>query len=746
MIRFFFLCFLLAISSCGSDTPNTPVTKSKSDIPDEGTAKMIAILSEAHANIDPMKVSYHLNSAKAETYKSQLDQFSKLNDQLAAKGKYGNELLLAGKTHEAIIEIEQLVNSLKENNIDRRYINHVNKLLAIAYMRLGEQENCLGKNNRESCILPIQGDGIYDLTRGPKTAIALYKSILETEPTDMETIWLLNIAYMTLGDYPQGVPAEYLIPEQAFKSGKKEVSPFKNISNDLNLATVALAGGSCIEDFNKDGFLDIMVSSWGTNDQIQFFVNKGDGTFEDRTAETGLLGLTGGLNMIHADYDNDGFSDVLVLRGAWFMDQGRIPNSLLRNNGDGTFSDVTIEAGLLSKYPTQAATWADFNNDGWLDLFIGNEGGKKIDAPCELFISDKGKFTNITDQAGLGAIRGVVKGVSSGDLNNDGFTDLYISIMGKPNILMLNKGLDPNVNYPLFKDFTAQTGVTGPLTSFPTWMWDFNNDGKLDIFAGSYDLANPKVAANMAKHFLEEDYNPSQVYIYENKGGGKFEEVSAKLGITEPAYVMGSNYGDIDNDGSLDFYLGTGAPNYSAVVPNKMYKGNNGKSFEDVTASARLGHIQKGHSISFGDFDNDGDQDIFHVLGGAFEGDVFKDAFFENTNNNDNNWITILAEGTTANRSAIGAMIQLTCSDENGKQSIFCHRVSTGGSFGSSSLQQEIGIGKAQSIDKILIKWPNANQTMSEYKDIVVNRFVRLKEGASEVEYLDRKSFVLGGK
>lgn len=704
---------------------------------------MIAILQEAHANIDPMKVSYHLNSVKAETYKTQLSQINNLSDKLAGKGKYGNELLLAGKTHEAIVEVERLVTSLKENRIDVKYINHVNKLLGIAYMRLGEQENCLGKNNRESCILPIQGDGIYDLTRGPKTAISIYKSILESEPTDMETIWLLNIAYMTLGEYPDKVPAQFLIPEQAFKSGK-EVAPFKNISNDLNLATVALAGGSCIEDFNKDGYLDIMVSSWGVNDQIQFFVNKGDGSFEDRTAETGLVGLTGGLNMIHADYDNDGFSDVLVLRGAWFMDQGRIPNSLLKNNGNGTFSDVTVEAGLFSKYPTQAATWADFNNDGWLDLFIGNEAGNKIDVPCELFISNKGKFMNVTDQAGLAAIRGIVKGVSSGDINNDGFTDLYLSIMGKNNILLLNKGTDPNSGIPLFGDFTAQTGVTGPLTSFPTWMWDFNNDGKLDIFAGSYDLANPKVAANMAKHFLEEDYNPSQIYIYENKGQGKFEEVSAKMGITEPAYVMGSNYGDIDNDGSLDFYLGTGAPNYSAVVPNKMYKGNNGKSFEDVTAAARLGHLQKGHSISFGDIDNDGDQDIFHVLGGAFEGDVFKDAFFENTNDNSNNWITILAEGTTSNRSAIGAQIQVVCSDEKGKQSTFYHRVTTGGSFGSSSLQQEIGIGKAKAIDKISVRWPNESRTVNVYNNITPNRFIRLKEGVEEVEYLERKALVLG--
>ena len=100
--------------------------------------------------------------------------------------------------------------------------------------------------------------------------------------------------------------------------------------------------------------------------------------------------------------------------------------------------------------------------------------------------------------------------------------------------------------------------------------------------------------------------------------------------LAEPIFAMGSNFGDLDNDGFLDFYIGTGAPSFTALVPNKMYRNNNAKTFQDVTTSGRFGHIQKGHAVSFGDFDNDGDQDIFHVLGGAYEGDVFTDAFFEN--------------------------------------------------------------------------------------------------------------------
>src|SRR5207248_2756639 len=99
----------------------------------------------------------------------------------------------------------------------------------------------------------------------------------------------------------------------------------------------------------------------------------GDGTFSDRTEAAGLTGLTGGLNLITGDFNNDGFVDVFVLRGAWMREAGKFPNSLLKNNGDGTFEDVTEAAGLLTFHPTQTAVWLDFDGDGWLDLFIGNE-------------------------------------------------------------------------------------------------------------------------------------------------------------------------------------------------------------------------------------------------------------------------------------------------------------------------------------------------------------------------------------
>ena len=141
-----------------------------------------------------------------------------------------------------------------------------------------------------------------------------------------------------------------------------------------------------MEDLDNDGHLDLMISRMGVDDPVEFFRNRGDGTFERATEQAGLKGIVGGLNLVQADYDNDGCIDVFIPRGAWYHDKGQYPASLLRNNCDGTFTDVTAKAGVLNNYPSQTAVWADFNNDGLLDLFVGNEIVRdKVDWPagCE---------------------------------------------------------------------------------------------------------------------------------------------------------------------------------------------------------------------------------------------------------------------------------------------------------------------------------------------------------------------------
>jgi len=189
---------------------------------------------------------------------------------------------------------------------------------------------------------------------------------------------------------------------------------------------------------------------------------------------------------------------------------------------------------------------------------------------------------------------------------------------------------------------------------------------------------------------------------------------------------MGANFGDLDNDGFLDFYLGTGAPTYTALMPNLLYRNQNGRSFVDISSSSGTGHLQKGHGVSFADLDNDGDEDIFENLGGAVPGDKYNTVLFANPGHG-NNWISIKLIGVKSNRAAIGAKIKLTLQEAGTKLAIRYREVSSGGSFGSSPLMQHIGIGKATRIASIEITWPTS-RTRQEFNNVLPNQFIEIKE------------------
>lgn len=184
------------------------------------------------------------------------------------------------------------------------------------------------------------------------------------------------------------VPGEYLIPEKVFASDY-DIKKFRDVAMPAGVDALGHSGGSIAEDFDGDGLIDLMHSSSAPEDQLLYFHNNGEGTFTDRTREAGLIGLVGGLNLVETDYDSDGRPDVLVLRGAWLGKEGHYPPSLLHNLGNGTFEDVTRRAGLLAFEPTQTAAWADFDGDGWLDVFVGAEStpSDKIPATCIAIIA-----------------------------------------------------------------------------------------------------------------------------------------------------------------------------------------------------------------------------------------------------------------------------------------------------------------------------------------------------------------------
>ncbi len=701
-----------------------------------------AVASAVHQNI-------FANDARIAHYDSLLQQEPDHPGHLYNKA---TELLHHGDSREAA-EIYARLLAFKEEGklygfLSPALISGLEHQLALAYLRLGEQENCIINHTSASCIFPLQPEGFHQKEEGSQKAIAHYTRILQENPDDLQARWLLNIAYMTLGQHPEGVPRAWLIAETSFRS-EGEAKNFRDIAPAIGFDIRGLSGGLVVDDFTNDGYLDILISEWGQRDQLRFFVNNADGTFTENTQEARLSGLYGGLNMLQADYNNDGWLDVFILRGAWLGEYGNHPNSLLKNNGDGTFSDVTHSAGLLSLHPTQTASWNDFNRDGWLDIFIGNESsGAASFHRSELYLNQQdGTFVNVAEEAGV-AVNQIgfrptahfIKGVASGDYNNDGWPDIYVSTGSfnrGQNFLFRNEGLDEQGQLS-FKDVTQEAGLDTPMSTFTTWFFDYNNDGWLDIFAASYMRSGGQgaITEDVASEYLGIPHTAEKGFIFRNNQDGTFSNVSEELGLDRIMYSMGANYGDFDNDGWLDFYLGTGNISLSSIMPNKLYRNAGGQGFQDVTAAAGVGHLQKGHAVSFADLDHDGDQDLLMSMGGAFQGDIYQNAFFLNPYENEHHWISLELSGEKTNRSAIGTLLTLTI-EEDGRERKIYREVSSGGSFGASPLRVEVGLGNAAVVKELEINWLNSGK--QRFEQLKADQFYTIKEGENTVETRDLK-------
>jgi hypothetical protein len=596
--------------------------------------------------------------------------------------------------------------------------------LGMAHLRLGETRNCALRMSSEACILPIRGGGIHVDGEPSRKAIRYFREcIQEAEPgsdPDFSARWLTNLAYMTLGEYPDGVPKDLLIPEESFASDEP-FPQFPNVAFSAGLLIFALAGGAVAEDFDRDGFVDLLVSTFDPAGQLRLFLNNQDGTFSERTEEAALSGLFGGLNMIQADYDNDGDADVLVLRGGWMGKRGLHPPSLLRNNGDGTFTDVTFGVGLGERnFPTQTASWADFDRDGDLDLYVGNETTDEVpDARSQLFDNRDGRFVDVAEETGVDNRR-FAKSVVWGDYDADGFPDLYVSNIHGDNRLY------HNLEGRTFVDVAPSLGVKGPFVSFPSWFWDFDNDGALDLYVATYDVSIGRLAA-----FHLGGLDRGEVAaLYKGDGRGGFRDVAREMGVAEPSSPMGSNFGDLDNDGYLDFYLGTGAPPYHALMPNLMYWNRGGRRFSDVTADGGFGHLQKGHGVVFADFDSDGDQDVFEQMGGFFAGDRAHSVLFENPGFG-NHFLKVELFGRDSNRSAIGARLRVRLLENETIRDVYKH-VNSGATFGGNPFQQTLGLGGAERIDVLEVIWPRSGNRQ-EFHDVPLDASVQILEGSEEL-------------
>jgi len=701
---------------------------------------------------------------RAKYYEQLLKQPLSLPDRTTVALELANEQLRVGDSAASIATLKALQEKLTEGKLalPAAVDEQLHRELAIAYLRLGEQQNCLGSSaagmgameamghkghSPLACLYPLSPEAQHSLKEGAEGAVREYLALLKLKPESNLYKWLLTIACQQLGGKKacREVPAEDLIPASLADS-EYDIGYFPNVAQVAGIDSVTRSGGALVEDFDGDGLLDVLLSSVGPLDPMHLFHNNGDGTFTDVTEKAGLKGEMGGLNLVETDYNNDGRPDVLVLRGAWWEKFGCYPPSLLRNNGDGTFTDVTEEAGLLkdTAHPTQAAAWADYDGDGWLDLFLAHESKPNDPHPSQLFHNNRdGTFTLVSpDNSGIPANLGFVKGVTWGDYNRDGRPDLYVAAMSGRSYLFRNDGPadagKPDGMHWKFTDVTEAAGLGGYRNSFPTWFFDYDNDGWPDIFAGGYSSSSME---DVGAFQAGKPQPGSLPRLFHNNHDGTFTDVSHAMRIDRALLAMGSGFGDLDNDGYLDVYLGTGEPSYESLLPNRMFRNNEGKGFQDVTTSGDFGNLQHGHAVAFADIENNGNEDVFEEMGGAYPGDVYWDSLYKNPGHG-NHWITLVLEGVQTNRIGYGAVIHLTIVEGGKKRSIW-RDVGSVSSFGGNPLRQHIGVGKATVVESIEVRWPISKKT-DVLRGVAVDKSYRLREGAGKLEEVRWKTFEIG--
>ena len=296
------------------------------------------------------------------------------------------------------------------------------------------------------------------------------------------------------------------------------------------------------DDFNGDGFPDLFITSLDTRKGAALFVNRGDGTLIDRSTWAGLDDQVYALNVTRADIDNDGDLDLLLLRGG-----GEIPlrPSLLRNKGDGVFEDVTVKSGLGEPISSGSAAWGDYDNDGWVDVFVCGEGRPAQATHAGASSSQRkaarlyrnrgnGTFDDVAAGAGVSNER-VAKGAAWGDYDDDGRLDLFVSNFDAACRLYHNLGDGT------FVDTALPAGVAGPAHNRSTlcWFWDFDNDGRTDLFVNDARASMADVAASYLGRKVDDSGHPR---IYRSLRTGLFRDVSRDLGLDRPVLAFGAQF------------------------------------------------------------------------------------------------------------------------------------------------------------------------------------------------------------
>ncbi|HXB21624.1 MAG TPA: CRTAC1 family protein [Candidatus Solibacter sp.] len=537
-------------------------------------------------------------------------------------------------------------------------------------------------------------------------------------------------------------------------------------------------GGITAVDYNNDGLCDLFIPD-GIGSKL--FRNRGDGTFEDVTAQAGLAGLDGVSAAVFADYDNDGYKDLFVSRT--FQ-----PNQLFHNNGDGTFTDVTRQSGLGEDCCTTVAAWADYDNDGLLDLYVGRYMDPRKDIPTTFYARNgepnqlyhnngDGTFTNVTEQAGVGD-KGLCLGVVWGDFNDDGYPDLYVvNDFGR-------KTLYRNNGDGTFKDITVKSNTLAYGAGMSASFADYDNDGKFDFYVThirsehAWFAEAPTVRRYMLRCLTEGTWKTdlplyleimrqsglgfigvfqqmaSGNTLLKNKGDGTFEDVTLKAGANPPGWFWGACFADFDNDGWQDLYAANGwvyndkgteieldflknvvtnqkqyktgiffDPKYFGNLSwhgwerNRHLRNNGDGTFTEMGNATGTDLLMNSRGVAVADFWNRGVMDI------AVAASTDRHALLKNEIGLGRNWLQVELVGTESNRDAVGARITILVQGQQQSRELV-----SGDSYGSQSpLRQHFGLGPYDKVDKLIVRWPRSG-VVQTFENVAANRILQITE------------------
>ena len=485
-------------------------------------------------------------------------------------------------------------------------------------------------------------------------------------------------------------------------------------------------GAGCVWfDYNNDGLPDLyVVSGKPLEDSMHphpmkvkpnppphnhLYRNNGDGTFTDVTEQAGVAPDMYSIAVAAADFDNDGFVDLLV------TGYGKVV--LYHNNGNGTFTDVTAKAGIKVDRWSISSTWLDYDRDGCVDLFIGRyvkfdptyhnyyaadnyPGPLDYEGDTNVLYHNNcdGTFTDVSEKSGIAAFIGRTMGVTAADFDGDGWPDIYVSNDKTPNFLFHNN--HDGTFSEMATDQEVAYGQNGEATSsMGPVVADVDGDGRPDLWV------------------TDSKYNR----MMHNTGKGRFEDVSRTSGLAE-AQAQYTSWAtgvyDFENDGWLDILSFHGGLVNMVPQEHSLFRNLGGGAFEDVSrqGGAVLDVKTVARGGCFADYDNDGKVDAFLVNLNA------PGTLLHNVTQTANHWITIKLKGTKSNRDGIGAHLELTA----GGRTQVAQRVAGSGYLSQDDGRIHFGLGAASKVDKLVIRWPSGKEQTID--DLKVDSIVTVEE------------------